>query len=140
MHQMIQTGAPSGRVHCCQHPATPTRDVNDHNPNVVETLRNNRGNNSNFARPCKELAYLTRTVMHASALPYMPAKRGKLTTVPGRVLSALQLQLFGHSEGRSFVAGKFFVPCDSVIVGRVLQAQRNFCEPFPSCPTQLWLH
>ena len=27
------------------------------------TLRNNRGNNSNFDIPCKELAYLTRTVI-----------------------------------------------------------------------------
>ena len=72
---MIQTGVPSGRVHCCQHPETTTRDGNDHNPNVVETLRNNGGNNSNFAMPCKELAYLTRTVMHAFAPPDKPAKR-----------------------------------------------------------------
>ena len=77
-------------------------------------MRNNRGHNTNFAMPCKEAAYLTRTVVHALTPPDTPAKRGKLTTVTGRapeapsrrgkltrvagrVLPALQL----HREGDS---------------------------------------
>ena len=82
----------------------------NHSPNVVETLGNGGGNNSNFAMPCKKLEYLTRTVMHAFTPPDTPAKGGKLvTTVAGRVLPALQLQHYGHSKGDSLVAGKFFM-------------------------------
>ena len=91
-------------------------------------MRTNRGHNSNFAMPCKEAAYLTRTVMHALIPPDTPEKRGKPTTVAGRVLPALQLHSdgnstnyflhkntsppshSGHSEGDSLVAGQFFVP------------------------------
>jgi hypothetical protein len=69
----------------------------------------------------------------------------------------------GHSEVDSLVAGQFFVPyalsqaesfkpsdflvagefvmhCDSVIVGRVLQAKSNHRGPIASHPAQSWLH
>ena len=59
------------------------------------TLRNNRGDNSNFVMPCKELAYLIRTGMHAFTPPDTPANGGKLTTVASRVLQALKLCDYG---------------------------------------------
>ena len=62
-------------------------DDNDLSPNAGKTYGNNRCYNSNFAMPCTEQAYLTRTAMHAFTPPDMPAKRGKLVaTVAGRDL------------------------------------------------------
>jgi hypothetical protein len=138
-------------------------------------------NNFNFSMPCKELSYPIRTGTHAFTLPDTAEKGGKLTTVTGRVLPALQLHHCGnsqkyflhkntaplshsgHSEGDNFgagqflvpcassqvesfnpsnplVAGEFFGPCNSVILGRVLPAQRNCCGPIPLRPEQSWLH
>jgi hypothetical protein len=117
------------------------------------TLRTNRGHNSNFAIPCKEAAYLTRTVMHTLTPPNTPAKRGKLTTitgratvtparkgeltrVSGRVLPALQLCIEGKSTNH-FLHNHTHPP----IVSRVLRSQSNCCKPMISShPAQLWLH
>ena len=60
------------------------------------TLRNNKCNKPNFAMPYSELAYRTRTAMHAFTPPDTPAKRWKLAaTVAGRDLPARQLQIMG---------------------------------------------
>ena len=71
------------------------------------TLRNNSDNNSNFAMPCKELAYPIRTVTHAFTPPDTPAKGGKLTTVAGRVLQSLQLFHYGQAQ-KILPAQKYF--------------------------------
>jgi len=111
MLQMFQTGSPYVKAHYDRRPATTTMDDNDLSPNSGKTYGNNGCNNSNFSMPCTELAYLTRTAMHAFTPPDTPAKRGKLVAkVAGRDLSAWQLQHSGHSEGDSLVAGQFF-PC-----------------------------
>jgi len=75
---------------------------------------------------CHECSHTLTTV--TGRAPDAPARRGKLTTVTGRVLPALQLHSegdstiyflhkntsplshSGHSEGNSLVAGQFFVP------------------------------
>ena len=114
MPQTFQTGLPYGKAHYDQRPAATTMDDNDLGPNAGKTYGNNGCDNSNFAMPCTELAYLTRTAMHAFTPPDTPAKRGKLVaTVAGRDLPARQLQHSGHSEGDSLVAGQFLVPCAS---------------------------
>ena len=83
-------------------------------PPAKKRPRSNECDNSNFAMPCTELAYLTRTAMHAFTPPDTPAKRGKLVaTVAGRDLPVRQLQHPGHR--------KSFVHRNSAIVGRVLQ-------------------
>ena len=53
-------------------------DYNDLSPNAGKTHGNNGCDNSNFAMPCSELAYLTRTAMQAFTPPDTTAKRGKL--------------------------------------------------------------
>ena len=83
-------------------------------PSAKKRPRNNKCDNSKFAMQCTELAYLTKTAMHAFTPPDTPTKRGKLlATVTGRDLPAQQLQHFGHRES--------FVHCNSAIVGRVCQ-------------------
>ena len=83
-------------------------------PPANKRLRHNKCNNSNFAMPCPELAYLTRTAMHAFTPPDTPVKRGKLlSTVVVRDLPSQQLQHSGHRES--------FVHCNSAILGRVGQ-------------------
>jgi hypothetical protein len=54
------------------------------------TLRNNTDNNSNFAMPCKELAYPIRTFTHAFTPPETPSKRGKWSTVALQVKNSLE--------------------------------------------------
>jgi hypothetical protein len=79
---------------------------------VTMCPRNNECDNSNFAMPCPELAYRTRTAMHTFTPPDTPAKRGKLlATVSDRDLPAHQLQNYGRRES--------FVHCNSAIMDRV---------------------
>ena len=98
MPQTFQTGLPHGRAHYDQRLATTTMDYSNLSPNAGKTHGNNGCDNSNFATPGPELAYLTRTAMHAFTPPDVPAKRGKLVaTVAGRDLPARQLQHSGNS-------------------------------------------
>ena len=81
--------------------------------------RNKECNKSNFAMPCLELAYWTRTAIFTSS--DTPAKRRKLLAiVAGRDLPAQKLQYSGHRES--------FVHCNSAILDRVGQLNSSLSK------------
>jgi hypothetical protein len=124
-------------------------------------LRTNRGHKSNFDIPCKEAAYLTRTVIYTLTPPNTTGKRGKLTTVTGRVTDTPSrrgkltrvsgrvlpaLQLYREGKSTNYFLHKNTPPLSHsgqsegnaplTIVSRVLQSK----PMIPSHPAQLWLH
>ena len=70
-------------------------------------IEEQQGRQLKLSMLCKELAYPIRTFTHAFTPPDMPARRGELTTVVGRVLQALHLRHCGKAQ-EYFLHKKYF--------------------------------